>query len=121
MKQQLIQRMEILGKLRNDIFGHEEKTRNGNIVSNAFWGFWPTNEERYINPKMENELVVFKKKIAARFETKQISKNFEFPRIGSQLHYHLHQKYNFIGKDISDSRVQSLERNPERTLQSNPN
>lgn len=35
---------------------------------------------------MEDELVVFKKKISTRFETKQISATFEFPRIGSQLH-----------------------------------
>jgi hypothetical protein len=52
-----------LSQLREDIFGKEQKTRFGNIVCNAFWGFWPSNEERYINPKMEDELVVFKKKI----------------------------------------------------------
>lgn len=95
-KQQLMQRQDILMKLRNDIFGVEEKTKQGNIVSNAFWGFWPTNEERYINPKMEDELVVFKKKIASRFENKDIAVDFEFPRIGSTFHQKLHNKYNFI-------------------------
>lgn len=82
-KQQLLQRQEILQKLRYDIFGVEEKTKQGNIIANAFWGFWPTDEERYINPKMEDELVIFKKKIASRFETRDISTSFEFPRIGS--------------------------------------
>ena len=51
-------------QLRKDIFGLEEKSATGNIKCNAFWGFWPTDKERYINPKMEEELVVFKKKIA---------------------------------------------------------
>jgi hypothetical protein len=52
-----------LSQLRNDVFGKEEKTRAGNIICNAFWGFWPTDKERYINPKMEDELVFFKNKI----------------------------------------------------------
>lgn len=95
-KQQLLQRQEILLKLRVDIFGVEEKTRQGNIISNAFWGFWPTDEERYINPKMEDELVVFKKKIASRFENREVPHNFEFPRIGSQLHQKLNYRYNFL-------------------------
>lgn len=95
-KQQLLQRQEILQKLRNDIFGTEVKTKLGNIVANAFWGFWPTSEERYINPKMEDELVIFKKKIATRFESKEIAHDFEFPRIGSQLHQRLNYKYNFL-------------------------
>ena len=82
-KQQLMQRQDILQKLRTDIFGVEEKTKHGNVISNAFWGFWPTNEERYINPKMEDELVVFKKKIGSRFDNREIALDFEFPRIGS--------------------------------------
>lgn len=72
--------------MRNDIFGVEEKTKKGNIVCNAFWGFWPTKDERYVNPKMEEELIVFKKKIATRFECKDIASDFEFPRIGSVFH-----------------------------------
>jgi hypothetical protein len=35
---------------------------------------------------MEDELHLFRKKIEKRFEQKQISTNFEFPRIGSSLH-----------------------------------
>ncbi len=58
-----MQRQDILNQLRKDIFGTEEKTAAGNIVCNAFWGFWPTDNERYVNPKMEDELVIFKKKI----------------------------------------------------------
>ena len=82
--------------MRNDIFGEEEKTKKGNIVANAFWGFWPTTEERYINPKMEEELVVFKKKIATRFENRDVPESFEFPRIGGDFHKKLHNKYNFV-------------------------
>lgn len=85
IRQQLQQRQNILAQLRDDIFG-EEKTRFGNIVCNAFWGFWPTDDERYINPKMEDELIVFKKKIKQRFENRDIAHNFQFPRIGSMLH-----------------------------------
>ena len=85
-----------MAQLRQDIFGEEQKTRFGNIVCNAFWGFWPTDDERYINPKMEDELVVFKKKIKQRFENKDIAKNFQFPRIGSTLHSQLQKKYNEI-------------------------
>ena len=73
-------------QLRQDVFGEEKQTRFGNIICNAFWGFWPTDEERYINPKMEDELLVFKKKIKQRYENKQVSDKFEFPRIGSQFH-----------------------------------
>ena len=73
-------------KLRKDIFGREEKSRSGNIICNAFWGFWPTDEERYINPKMEDELVVFKKKISTRFEQRDVPVDFEMPRIGSAFH-----------------------------------
>jgi hypothetical protein len=68
--------MEILSQLRHDIFGEEKKTRFGNIICNAFWGFWPLDDERYINPKMEDELVVFKKKIKQRFEGRDIATNF---------------------------------------------
>ena len=38
------------------------------------------NRDRYINPKMEQELVLFKKKIAYRFENSQIPKDYLFPR-----------------------------------------
>lgn len=35
---------------------------------------------------MEDELVVFKKKIATRFEQRDIAADFELPRFGSALH-----------------------------------
>jgi hypothetical protein len=75
-KAQLIQRQDILLQLRKDIFAREVKTSQGMIVCNAFWGFWPTDEERYVNPKMELELVVFKNKIKSRFETREVPESF---------------------------------------------
>ena len=100
MRQQLLQRAAILSQLREDIFGKEMKTRFGNIISNAFWGFWPTDEERYVNPKMEDELVVFKKKIKQRFENRDVPETFQFPRIGSSFHNKLQQQHNMIdGKE----------------------
>ena len=45
---------------------------------------------------MEEELVVFKKKIAQRFETRDVPESFEFPRIGSGLHKKIQAQYNFI-------------------------
>ena len=47
-------------------------------------------------PKMEEELVVFKKKIATRFENRDVPDSFEFPRIGGDFHKKLHNKYNFV-------------------------
>jgi len=43
---------------------------------------------------MEDELVVFKKKIKQRFENKEIDHEFQFPRIGTALHANLLKKYN---------------------------
>ena len=63
-------------QLRKDIFGKEQKNEQGSIVCNAFWGFWPTDEERYINPKMEVELVVFKNKIKSRYEKRDVPESF---------------------------------------------
>lgn len=37
-------------------------------------------EDRYINPKMEEELRMFKKKILYRHENGEIPKSFTFPR-----------------------------------------
>ena len=36
--------------------------------------------KRYINPKMERELLIFKKKITARHEQKAIPNSYRFPR-----------------------------------------
>ena len=43
---------------------------------------------------MEDELIVFKKKIKYRFENKDIDPDFQFPRIGSTLHTNLFKKYS---------------------------
>ena len=40
-----------------------------------------TDEKRYINPKMENELKIFKKKILYRYANKEISDNYTFRRV----------------------------------------
>jgi len=71
---------------------------------------------------MEDELVVFKKKIASRFENREIARDFEFPRIGSSFHQKLHNKYNFIEAqeqaarmhDHHAQRVQSQDREPKK-------
>ena len=42
-----------------------------------------SDSKRYINPKMENELKIFKKKIAARYANRQIV-HWEFPRVVAQ-------------------------------------
>ena len=47
-------------------------TRDGYEVCNAFPGRIISDAKRYINPKMENELKIFKKKIAARFSAREI-------------------------------------------------
>lgn len=55
-------------------------TEDGFEVCNTVLGRYISDNKRYINPKMENELKVFKKKIAYRYENKEISDLFEFPR-----------------------------------------
>jgi len=39
------------------------------------------DETRYVNPRMEEELKMFKEKIAIRHKNRQIPKDFKFPRI----------------------------------------
>ena len=47
-----------------------------------------TDEKRYINPKMENELKIFKKKILYRYANKEISDGYTFPRVAeSSSHF----------------------------------
>jgi hypothetical protein len=38
------------------------------------------DETRYINPRMEDELRLFKEKISIRHKNGQIPKDFKFPR-----------------------------------------
>lgn len=43
---------------------------------------------------MEDELVVFKKKIRERFEKRDIAHDFAFPRFGTQLHAKIDKTHN---------------------------
>jgi len=45
---------------------------------------------------MEDELVVFKKKIKQRFENRDVPASFQFPRIGSTFHNQIQKKYGMI-------------------------
>lgn len=47
-------------------------TDDGYEVCNTILGRVISDAKRYINPKMENELKIFKKKIAYRYENKEI-------------------------------------------------
>ena len=58
-------------------------TPDGYEICNAFPGRVLPDSKRYINPKMENELKIFKKKIAARFANREIPDDFTFPRVTS--------------------------------------
>lgn len=118
-RQQMMQRLDIIEQLRRDIFGKEETLNGGYIMSNAFWGFWPSKDERYINPKMEDELVLFRKKIEKRFEQKQISNNFEFPRMGSALHHSIRARAEMQNGALSGNkdRNYSLDRERKQKLE----
>lgn len=58
----------------------ERLTKEGFIIAFTHPSLAMFENERYINPKMEEELKVFKKKIAYRFENSQIPKDFVYPR-----------------------------------------
>ncbi len=58
----------------------DKYTADGLIVSLTHPNANQTDATRYINPKMERELIQFKIKIAARYEAGQIPKDFSFPR-----------------------------------------
>ena len=55
-------------------------TADGYEICNAFPGRVLPESKRYVNPKMENELKIFKKKISARFANREIPEDFSFPR-----------------------------------------
>ena len=55
-------------------------TSDGYEICNAFPGRVLPESKRYVNPKMENELKIFKKKIAGRFAAREIAEDFSFPR-----------------------------------------
>ena len=60
---------------------HPTFTPDGYEICNAFPGRVLPDSKRYINPKMENELKIFKKKITARFANREIAADFTFPRV----------------------------------------
>ena len=63
-------------------------TKDGFEICNTTYGRFLSDKNRYINPKMENELKIFKKKISNRFANKEISNNFTFPRVPSPENLH---------------------------------
>ena len=86
---------------------------NGYEVCNTVPGRVLPDSKRYINPKMENELKVFKKKIMMRFEKKEISDSFTFPRVfDDSNHFYTpsqQQEMMNAGKSRSGTRSHSLE------------
>ena len=56
----------------------EKKAENGNIIGLACG---PLKKKRYINPKIEAELVDFKKEIEDKFHKSQVNRDFNFPFI----------------------------------------
>ena len=56
--------------------GREQKTSKGNIIALACG---PLKKKRYINPKIEIELIDFKKEIEEKF-AKSPLKKFQMPR-----------------------------------------
>lgn len=61
---------------REKLNGREQRTSNGNIIALACG---PLKRKRYINPKIEAELVDFKKEIEEKF-AKSPLKKFQMPR-----------------------------------------
>ena len=55
----------------------EKRLPNGNIPCFACG---PLKKERYINPKIETELVEFKEEIEEKFHQSDVNKKFVFPR-----------------------------------------
>ena len=66
-------------------------TNDGYEICNAFHGRVISDSKRYINPKMENELKIFKKKIAARYAGREII-DFAFPRVKSPVNHEEHPR-----------------------------
>ena len=73
---------------------HVKYKKDGFEICNTTYGRFLSDKNRYINPKMENELKIFKKKISNRFANKEISNNFTFPRVPSRDDLHQKQPKN---------------------------
>ena len=61
---------------REKHFGREQRTSQGNIIALACG---PLKRKRYINPKIELELVDFKKEIEEKF-AKSALRKFKMPK-----------------------------------------
>jgi hypothetical protein len=59
-------------------FDKEATLANGNI---AAYACGPLKKQRYINPKIETELVEFKEEIEEKFHASDVNKRFVFPRM----------------------------------------
>ena len=79
-------------------------TKDGYEIANTTPGRVMTDEKRYINPKMENELKIFKKKILYRYANKEISDGYTFPRVSenSTLTNTAHSIYHLNTKQSAD-------------------
>jgi len=84
------------------LFQGEERKANGYIPYHTSRRWQISEEERYVNPKMEDELETFKKKIALRFSQGQIPKEFAFPRT------HTDAYYSITGKNRPEERSQEI-------------
>ena len=67
----------MLNNSRFEITGGEPRLPSGNIPAFACG---PLTRERYINPKIEQELVEFKVEIEEKFYASDMNKTFRFPR-----------------------------------------
>lgn len=56
----------------------ERKTANGNYVAYACG---PLKRPRYINERIEQELIEFKKEIEDRFQKSKVNSEFKYPRV----------------------------------------
>ena len=70
-----------------DSFSLERRAANGNYVRTEFsykyqvcYACGPLRRPRYINEKIELELIEFKKEIEEKFAKSTMNKNFAFPR-----------------------------------------
>lgn len=64
-------------KLQSDLSPDEKTTSQGYIIALACG---PLKKQRYINPKIEQELVDFKKEIEDKFQNSKLQ-TFVFPRV----------------------------------------
>ena len=69
----------------------EKRLPNGNIPCYACG---PLKKERYVNPKIETELVEFKDEIEEKYHASDVNKLFVFPRMAETMN--VHQSENSI-------------------------